>query len=268
MTLPGAQAVAWYFSTAGVGPDDGYRWLAADPRHDATTAEVMLHAPVAGTSLLGLTSEVTPSIVMSKVHDGGFVFYANRLAPPGAPEKGDLQRRPISASVLGIAPPDADPSPLIAAAVAALRQELARCLPLTWTAGSPKLVSEAESWPPPGRDALPQPQAAGQLRVADLEESVGLNPAKRDLATTALASLSAADLEAFQTDRVLLVQTTVLELPDLERLRPWRAISPAVPTVKEQVTFLRESKSAYRWQLSLGLIALAVLATVLVAVFY
>jgi hypothetical protein len=258
MTPPGAQGVAWYLNTAGVSADDGYRWLALDPGHDAAKADVVLYAPFAGTTLVRLTSERTPSIVMLRTGDGSFIFYANKLAPPGAPEKGDYQRRPISASVLGIATDDAGPNVLVDAAIAALQGDLALNLPLEWTAGSPAVVGQPESWPAPRRGTVAQRQSAG------LQESVAMPPADRSVTTSALAALSAADLGSFPRERILVLQTDVLDVPELQRLRPWRVISPRVD---KQVTLLRDPKSWHYWQLIVGLIALAVVAAVLLAVF-
>jgi hypothetical protein len=255
---PRSAGVAWYFKTAGAGEEDEYQWLASEPGQQASQAELVLMAPVAGSTLVKLTSVNSPSSVLARLDDGHLVFYATRLTPPGAPEKGDHMNRRISASVLGVAAAHADPSVLIDAAVAALNEDLASRLPLRWTEGSPAVDPEPASWPLPGRGIVPRGQEA------DRQQSIGLPPASRPAVAATLAALSPTDLEAFPGGRIVLLETDVLDLEKLDQLRPWRVVSPLV---KQQVTFPRGSKSGYHRQLILvvivGLAALAVLGAFL-----
>jgi hypothetical protein len=261
VTGPEPPGMTWYFNTAGASEQDGYRWFAGKAGHAPSQAELLLMAPIAGSNLVKLTSEISPSIVLAKIPDWGYVFYATRLASPGAPAEGDHMKRRISVSVLGIAAADADACVLVDAAVAALQGDLAGRLPLSWTAGSPAIDQQPARWPLSKRDIVPLPRSGSD------QESIGLPPARRSAAATALAALSSDDLGAFTPDRILLLDSDVVNLADLDRLRPWRVISPLV---KEQVTFPRGSKSldnrqlAFVFWLVLGLIEIGVLAGVLV----
>jgi hypothetical protein len=230
--------ISWYFNTAGVDAGEEYRWLAWESQGDTSTAEFVLLSALAGTPLLQLTSERTPSIVLGRIPDGSFVFFANRLVPPGAPEKGDYQHRPISASVLGVSTPGTDPRPLIATAAAAFEEDLAHRLPLRWTAGNPAIDPEAGQWPPSPRDSPPMPQEP------DLHESVGLPWDQRASVAADLISLTAENLDVVPRDHVLVLQTDVLDRDQLRQMRPWRVISSEL---KEQVTFQRDPKS-WHWQ--------------------
>ena len=59
-----------------------------------------------------------------------------------------------------------------------------------------------------------------QRQSAGLQESVAMPPADRSVTTSALAALSAADLGSFPRERILVLQTDVLDVPELQRLRP------------------------------------------------
>ena len=59
------------------------------------------------------------------------MFYANRLRPPNVPGDGDYTGRPISVSVLGIAPTESVPE-LVDATIAVLTGRLAEHLPVEW----------------------------------------------------------------------------------------------------------------------------------------
>jgi hypothetical protein len=265
---PRPAGIAWYFKTAGAGEEDEYQWLAWEPGQQASQAELVLMAPVAGSTLVKLTSVNTPSSVLARLDDGQLVFYATRLTPPGAPEKGDHMNRRISASVLGVAAAHADPSVLIDAAVAALNEELASRLPLRWTEGSPAVDREPASWPLPGRDTTPGDEEADRRQSIGpppaSRQSIGLPPASRRAVAAALAALDQTDLQAFPGGRIVLLETDVIDLDQLDQLRPWRVVSPLV---KQQVTFPRGSKSGHHGQLILliivGLAALAVLGAFL-----
>ena len=261
MTDPVSLGVTWYFNTAGIGEGDGYRWLSYETHHDPSAADFVLMAPVAGLTLVELTAERNPSIVLARNHDSRFVFYATRLVPPGVPEEGDIKNRRISASVLGVATADGGHGPLVDAAVSALEGDLARSLPLNWTAGSPAVDHQSSSWPMTRDGTASRPQTAGHR-----PQSVRLPPTSRSIAATALASLSAIDLDDLPPDQILLLDNDALGLEELDRLRPWWAITPLV---KEQVTIAGNSKSGDWRQLALvlGLAAFAALVAILLWAF-
>jgi hypothetical protein len=261
--------VEWYFKTAGAEPEDGYRWLSWETRHVTVRADRLLkETRVAETTLQDLTLPSTPSIVLARFPDGRFAFYANEVLPQGAPEqgapKGDYMGRPIAVNVLGVAPADADPDCLLDAAVAAFRQQLARQLPLSWTAaGSPQLAA-------PRPDRWPEGIAV-QAEAADFNW-ISFRPqtdsARTDVAAQ-LAALSLTDLRKFPKDRILALESEALDLAGLERLQPWRAVTSQVDPVKEKVTRPWRPKSGGYPVLAVACgIVLLIVVAVLVLVFF
>lgn len=252
MTTAESPGVAWYFNTAGVDANNDYRWFSWEPRHEASTAENVIYAPLAGTTLVQLTAN-TPSIILARSHDYGFVFYANRLAAPGAPEKGDYLGRPITASVLGVAAPGADPGPLVKATAAAAEGDLAGLLPLRWADGKPTLDLDSADWPPSQRLSRQAQQ------TPDFRESIGLPVADQALVTDALASIAADDLVDVSPDRLLVLRNDAMDRERLRQLHPWRAISPVL---SEQVTFPPYPKS---WTRRVILVTATVLSVAAIA---
>lgn len=241
MTAAESPGVSWYFNTAGVDVREEYRWLPWEPQGDPVAAESVLQAQLGGMPLYQLTSDRTPSIVLGRIADGSFVFYANRLVPAGAPEHGDYQNRPISASVLGVSTPSADPRSLITAAAAAFGGDLARRLPLRWTDGSPAIDPAAGQWP------LERPGAEPVSRGPGLHQSFLLPLGHRQQVADDLALLITDQLRTVPSGRVLVLHTDVLDADQLRELRPWRAVSSGVEE-KEQVTVRQDRKSG-PWQI-------------------
>ncbi len=225
---PTRPTVSWYIQTAGVKPGQDYTWLAVDQTDDPMYATVIVAGDVAERPLLDLVSERTPSVLLARRADGRHVLYANNLRPAGAPADGDYMRRPIRATLLGVAAAQEDAAmPLLDAAAAALSKSLADRLPLTWTEAGPAIVPSDTPWTPPASDR--DPDAATRT---DLQESIAVPVADQESVAKEITALHTHDLNDFPPDRPLLLATDMFDPEELATIRPWRALTPAVSTRK------------------------------------
>ncbi|MFF5078263.1 hypothetical protein ACFY36_14520 [Actinoplanes sp. NPDC000266] len=214
--------ILWFVNTAGVSPDDGYQWRSLDGKTDPSEAKAVEYGSVAGRELLRLVTASRPCLVLGRLQDRSFVLYVSGLLPTGAPTQGDSQNRPITATLLGIASKATAPRPLVNAAAAALTGRLAEFLPLSWTAnGHPEIDMTRDQWLPPApvSSAVPNVQ---------LSHGALVSPADAGRVADELLSLRADQMADFPIDRPLVLMTNALVPAELEKLRPWRAISPQV----------------------------------------
>jgi hypothetical protein len=219
----------WFLQTAGVGTDQDYRWLPLHAEDDPAVPQTVVYQPLGRHLLAELVSEQTPTILLWRRGDRSFVFYADGMLHPDAPARGDYQGRAIRAGLMGIAPADADPAPLLDAAVAALADDLAASLPVRWVASSPVLGAGADRWSP----ARPRVTAGSTGLPADPGGSHGLPWDRRAAVARELTELPEPGLRAFPADRILLIVTRLLSAAQLAELRPWRALSPGLSHPRE-----------------------------------
>ena len=260
----------WYVSTAGVGRDDDYRWLAL-AGGAATEPQTVMYERLGGSerggserggSELGdLTSESEhkPSVLLWRRSDGSFAVYADGLLPPGAPAKGDYHGRTIRAALMGIS---ADPAPLLAAAAAALAGRLAPAVPVRWEASSPVVADGADKWKPPE----PRPDGDPTGLPAELAGSWGLPWERGPSVARELAGLDAAALRSYPKDRILLFSTKLIGVDQLEQFRPWRALTPSLSRPRDFKEGKREPDATGRRRPAVRVAVGVVAAVVVVAV--
>jgi hypothetical protein len=247
VSVPDRPTVSWFIQTAGVASENDYSWLAVGP-DDPKIADRVVAGDVAGRPLLDFVSERAPSVLLGRRADGAYVLYANRLRLANAPA-GDYMNRPISATVLGVAQTTAGLPALLDGAAAVLVDDLADTLPVIWTRGVPSLQPPAAGpWAPPAR---PESNGAAAPKIGDSTIYPGTDRAR---VATVLGGLDVGDIERFPKNRPLLVATDLLDVSDLEQIRPWLAITDKVSGKRS----LKEGK----WRLQAVVLAAAVVLLV------
>ncbi|ROO52318.1 hypothetical protein EDC02_7240 [Micromonospora sp. Llam0] len=221
-----AQAgVQWFVQTAGVGQDQGYRWLSLDGAGDEALPKTLTYQPVGGRRLVEFLSERAPSVVLGRRADRSYLLCVDGLRHPQAPAEGDYQGRPISTTLLGYAPSGADPRPLLAAAAAAVNDDLVARLPLRWVDSAPVVDPRSMPWTPPA--------LASVRDRADVKGSVGLPLGERARIARDLAAVSRDDLHRFPADRLLILVNELLPIDQIAERRPWRAASSQLARAQE-----------------------------------
>jgi alpha-tubulin suppressor-like RCC1 family protein len=223
-------SATWFFRSRGQHREGEYVWHAPDAG-SAADAQAIIGYGYRGTGCLKLMNPERPSMMLFYGQRGQLALLVTGLIPAGNPV--DFQRRPIRITLLGVAD-DNDESAchgLVAIAVAALRGELERDIPISYGSAEGKrgFKVDAKKW------SAHVDQAAKRLNVEANEvaeaESRYVYPdthSNCDIVAKKITALCLQGNLPKLAGRVLILRTNMLDLDELAELQPWRTVSDVV----------------------------------------
>jgi hypothetical protein len=242
-------ATCWFVNSRGLMTDYTWQPIGSCPRELASeTAQRGWQ----GMRLSMLINEERPGLLLFESQSYGVVLLVTGLIPSSHPT--DYIRRPIRASLLGVASAAEDPEvrDLVSIAAFALRENLAASLPVSYGTGTLQQSFEidAEAW-----------SKAVARAIADLNAQAAADTLSFGTGTFT-GSLLLPDTESYRLDvagqlagllhpetrqalagRVFVLRTNILAPAEIAEIRPWRALSDVAEQAHELQEVLLPRKS-------------------------